>query len=158
MLHHKDQCSRTKMQPSYVPKKIFTDKTANGLTTCVIAFLNLAGMQAERISNSGRYLQGKSISRGFFGSVHTPGKFIPGSGRNGTADISSTITVSIGGKIAGLSVKWEVKMSDKQSEAQKEYEAEVQAAGGRYYIIHNWTEFWNKYSSLLKEFKHDTTR
>ena len=39
-----------------LPKIKYSDRTANGLTKCIIDFLRLQGWQAERISTTGRYL------------------------------------------------------------------------------------------------------
>lgn len=115
--------------PKYaVPTPKYTDKTANGLTRCIIDFLKYSGCQAERISNTGRVLkQPHGI------------KWIPGTGTKGSADISATIK--------GRSVKIEVKIGrDRQSDAQKEYQAVVERAGGVYYIARSWDEFigWYK--------------
>lgn len=125
------QCQRTSMPPDYVPRKKFTDKTANGLTKCIITFLRCMGNQAERISNMGRPV----VSRG---SV----SWIPGSGTKGTADVSATIR--------GKSVKIEVKIgADRQSEAQKRYEADVKAAGGHYFIAKTWDDFYKQYVVIV---------
>ena len=47
------------MNPNYVPKTKYTDKTANGLTKCVVDWLNLNGHRADRVSSAGRYIDGK---------------------------------------------------------------------------------------------------
>ena len=61
----------------------------------------------------------------------------------GSADISATIK--------GRSVKIEVKIGkDRQSEAQKAYQREVEAAGGLYYIAHDFTSFVKWYSMIMK--------
>lgn len=133
-------CSKTSMPPDYVPKTKYTDKTANGLTKCVIEWIKLHGGQAERINTTGRYIEGKEVTRGFYGVVRTKGKYIPGTGTKGSSDISSTIK--------GKSVKWEIKMNDKQSEAQKKYEADIKAAGGYYFIVHNFDEFIQYWEGL----------
>lgn len=139
-LQHAHDCSKTQMRPDYVPVTKFKDNTANGLTKAVIAYIRLMGGQAERISTQGTYIQGKEVSVGFYGVKRTKGKYIPSQGVKGSADISSTIR--------GLSVKWEVKMKDKQSEYQKQYQADIERAGGKYFIIHNFEEFINYYESL----------
>lgn len=145
ILDWEQRCSQTKMPKEYIPKNTYTDKTANGLTKAVIRFLTLHNCQAERISNTGRYIEGAIISKGFYGTSQAKGKFIPGGGKNGTADISATIR--------GRSVKLEVKIGrDRQSEAQKNYQEEVEAAGGKYFLVHNWEEFYGIYTSLINEF------
>lgn len=109
----------------YPVKPTFRDDTANGLTKCIITYLELKGQQAERISNTGRNFNGK---------------WIYGTGKNGTADISATIN--------GISVKIEVKIGkDRQSEAQWQYQRDIERAGGIYVIAKNFTDFVNWYHS-----------
>lgn len=138
------RCSNTKMQPNYVPKNVFTDKTANGLTKCIVTWININGYQAERISNTGRYIDDSKIVTDVMGhrkKIGT-GKYIKGSGTNGTADISATI--------CGRSVKIEVKMKDSQSDAQKLYEANIIKAGGIYFIARDFDEFMMFYKGLIE--------
>lgn len=109
----------------------YRDKTANDLTKSIIKYLTYRGYQAERISSSGRVIkrQGKSI-------------YIPGTSRNGTADISATI--------AGRSVKIEVKIGrDRQSPDQVSYQREVEAAGGIYYIAKEFQPFYEWVNQLI---------
>ncbi len=121
----------------------YTDRTANGLTKCVIDFLRFSGWQAERISSTGRYLDHSKIvtnTLGFSRRIGS-GKWIPGSMTRGTADISATI--------AGRSIKIEIKMRDRQSRDQKEYQRQVEQAGGKYWIVRSFDEFLNKYNELI---------
>ena len=124
------------MRSDYVPKEVFSDKTANKLTKAVIRYLQLNGYQAERISNMGRYIDESKVVTDAVGFTRRigSGKYIKGTGTNGTADISSTI--------AGRSVKIEIKIgADKQSEAQKKYQTDVERAGGLYWIVKDWNGF-----------------
>lgn len=143
-LDWEQRCTQTKIQPDYVPKNTFTDKTANGLTKCVIRFLQLNGWQVERISNTGRYIDDSKIVTNVLGQrmkIGT-GKYIKGTGTNGTADISSTIL--------GRSVKLEIKIGkDRQSDAQKDYADNVRKAGGIYEIITDYEQFLMWYYSFL---------
>lgn len=139
-LKWQDECSRTSMPSQYVPVTKYTDKTANGLTKLIIALITLQGGQAERINTTGRYLQGKSYVDVLGHNRTVKGKYIPGSGTKGSADISSTIK--------GKSVKWEVKMNDKQSEAQRKYQDDIERAGGLYFVVHNFEEFYTYYGSI----------
>ena len=141
------RCSQTRMPADYVPKNKYTDLTANGLTKAVCRFISLKGGQAERINSMGRVIDGRKLVTNVLGQTGLIGsqKYIPGTSTKGTADVSSTIL--------GRSIKWEIKMKDKQSQAQKEYQADIERAGGRYYIIHNWDEFYKYYSALIEEFK-----
>ena len=59
-LKHAEECKKyPSMPPAYIPLTKFTDKTANGLTKCVIAWINLHGGQAERINTTGRMIEVK---------------------------------------------------------------------------------------------------
>jgi hypothetical protein len=114
----------------------FSDKTTNGLTNTVIAFINYSGGQAERISSTGRVIHtGKPINGSCFGiNSKGEGKYIPGTGTKGTADISATID--------GRSVKIEIKFGkDRQSEAQKVYQANIEQAKGVYLIVRDFDTF-----------------
>lgn len=117
-----------------------TDNSANGLTRCIIDFLNYSGHQAERISSMGRVIKGKD-KFGIDGKVYKgESKYIPGTSTKGTADISATIN--------GKSVKIEVKFGkDRQSEAQKQYQKSVEQAGGVYFISSTFDDFIDFYDN-----------
>ncbi len=130
-----------------VPKK-YKLSTSNGLTSAVIDYINLTGGQAERISNTGRYLDARKVVSDVLGHERTigTGKWIKGSGTLGTADISATIKNKAG---IGLSVKLEIKInSDIQSIYQKRYQDHIEQAGGVYIIIHSLEEFINWYNEF----------
>jgi len=137
------QAKHPNMHPDCIPRPVYSDKTANGLTKMVIDWITLNGGQAERISNMGRYIDSSKVVTNVLGQRMKigSGKFIPGAGTNGTADISAIVK--------GRSVKIEVKMKDKQSDAQKKYQESVERAGGIYYIVRSFDEFIEKYYSLL---------
>ena len=120
----------------YLAPQDYDDRTANGLTKCIIDFIRFNGHQAERINTTGRPIDQTRTFTDVTGRMRTIGsiKWIKGTTTNGSADISATID--------GRSVKVEVKIgSDKQSQAQKEYQLTVEAAGGLYFLAHNFTEF-----------------
>ena len=120
----------------YLTKHEYTDKTANGLTRAIIDFVKLRGGQAERISTTGRPIDRRQKYTDAIGMQRVIGsiEWIKGTGTNGSADISATI--------AGKSVKIEVKiLKDRQSEAQKQYQADIEKAGGIYYIAKDFTSF-----------------
>jgi len=128
-----------------IPAPKYSDKTANGLTKCIIDYLKLSGWQAERISSMGRQIDKRVISTDCIGRQRTIGsiQYIPGTSTNGTADISATIK--------GRSVKIEVKIgADKQSEAQRKYESDVNKAGGIYFIAKDFDGFIDKYNELIQ--------
>lgn len=141
---------------SYRPIRAYSDKTANGLTECIEHFLNFSGHQAERISSSGRYIDNSQTYTDVVGFKRKigSGKWIPGNTTKGTADISSTISVSFAGKKIPLSVKWEVKIGkDRQSKDQKRYEESIKRANGYYFIVKNFDDFYEKYTTLIKSYE-----
>ena len=131
-----------------IPVPKYSDATANGLTKCVIDFLNLSGHQAERISSMGRMIDKRQKSTDVLGRERIIGSltYIKGTSTNGTADISSIIN--------GKSVKIEIKIGkDKQSEAQKKYQQATEKAGGIYLITTNFDEFMEQYKMLSADVK-----
>lgn len=131
------------MDPRFIPLTDWKDTSANGLTKCIIFWINALGGQAERISNQGQYRAGKKIQVGTGEIAYTKelkGKWTPGQGTKGTADISATI--------GGRSVKIEVKQKDKQSDVQKQYQQSIESAGGVYQIFRNFDDFVLWYESF----------
>ena len=121
----------------------YTDKTANGLTKCIIDWVTMSGYQAERISSMGRMIDNRETYTDVVGRTKTIGstKWIPGSSTKGTADISATIK--------GRSIKIEVKIGkDRQSDAQKAYQLQVEKAGGVYIIVKTFEDFYNWYQTF----------
>ena len=132
------------MDVRFIPLTDWKDTSANGLTKCIIFWINAMGGQAERISNQGQYREGKKIDVGT-GEIaykkQLPGKWTPGQGTKGTADISATIR--------GRSVKIEVKYNkDRQSDAQKQYQEMIEKAGGVYIIAKTFDDFVIWYESF----------
>lgn len=120
----------------------YKSNSTNGLTRCVIDFLKFSGHQAERISNTGRPIDNTKVVKDVIGFQRRIGSitWIPGSGTNGTADVSSVIL--------GRAVKIEIKNSlkhDRQSEAQKEYQKAIEDSGGIYIIASSFALFLNFY-------------
>jgi hypothetical protein len=131
-----------------IPIPKYSDSTANGLTKCVIDFLNYSDHQAERISSMGRMLDKTKIVEDVLGRQRTIGsmQYIKGTSTNGTADISSIIN--------GKSVKIEIKIgADIQSKAQKDYQIATEKAGGIYLITKTFDEFMAQYTGLSAEVK-----
>lgn len=123
----------------------FKVNETNGLTKAVIAWIQVHGYQAERISTTGRYIDNRKKVTDVMGHTRMlgSGKYIPGTGTKGSADISATI--------AGRSVKIEIKneaTNDRQSEAQKKYQDAIERAGGVYLIVRTFSgfvEWWKSY-------------
>ena len=125
-----------------VPK--YSDKTANGLTKCIIDFLNLSGHFAERINTMGRMIDGRKQVTDVIGRTKTIGsaKYIPTTGTKGSSDISVTIK--------GRSVKIEVKINkDRQSQDQILYQHRTEQAGGTYLIAKDFESFYDWYIGYL---------
>lgn len=119
-----------------------SDKTANNLTKAVIRWIQIHGGQAERINTMGRFIQGATVSKGFYGSKQLKGKYIPTTSTKGSSDISATVK--------GKSWKIEIKIgNDKQSEAQKKYQSDIEAAGGKYTIVRSLDEFVKEWEAML---------
>ena len=132
------------MDARFIPLTDWKDTSANSLTKCIIFWINAMGGQAERISNQGQYRAGKKIEVGTGEIQYTKelkGKWTPGQGTKGTADISATIR--------GRSVKIEVKQKDKQSEVQKQYQQSIESAGGIYEIFRDFDSFVEWYEKFI---------
>ena len=125
-----------------IPK--YTDATANGLTKCVIDYLQLSNHQAERINTMGRPIDNRKQVTDVIGRTKTIGSMTWGksTATKGSADISSTIL--------GRSVKIEVKIGkDRQSDHQKIYQENIEKSGGQYWIVKNFSDFYEKYQNFL---------
>jgi hypothetical protein len=126
----------------------YEDKTANGLTKCIIEFLQLSNHQAERINTMGRPIDNRKQVTDVIGRTKTIGSMTWGksTATKGSADISATIQ--------GRSVKIEVKIgADRQSEDQKVYQANIEKSGGKYWIAKNFDDFIKKYDDFLESLK-----
>lgn len=128
-----------------IPQPKYSDKTANGLTKCIVDYLNLIGGIAERRNSMGRYLQPKEYTNVFGKKVQLgKGKYIPTTGRNGTADISGIL------KRVPLAI--EVKIGkDRMSEAQKAYKADFERAGGWYCIARSFDQFIDEIQERFRD-------
>jgi hypothetical protein len=124
--------------PNYIPKTMYKDSTANGLTKAIIDYITLHGYQAERINTMGTAREKKTTAGKVIGVTWTKG-----TGTVGSADISATIR--------GRSVKIEVKIGkDRQSEAQKRYQENIERAGGIYIIAKDFDTFVEWYEKFIE--------
>jgi hypothetical protein len=122
----------------YIPKTMYKDQTANGLTRAICDFINYQGYQAERINTMGTAREKKTTAGKVIGVTWTKGTSTAGS-----ADISATIK--------GRSVKIEVKIGkDRQSEAQKRYQENIEKAGGIYIIAKDFDSFVDWYENFIQ--------
>lgn len=123
----------------------YSDKTANGLTSCIIDFLKLSGCQAERINTMGRPIDSRKQVTDVIGKTKTIGSMTWGksTATKGSADISATIK--------GRSVKIEVKIGkDRQSDFQKKYQADIEQSGGIYFIAKDFETFYDFFQNHLE--------
>jgi hypothetical protein len=154
-LKHLKQDSMLEAYPN-VPKYAlstpkYEDKTANGLTKCIIEFLQLSNHQAERINTMGRPIDNRKQVTDVIGRTKTIGSMTWGksTATKGSADISATIQ--------GRSVKIEVKIgADRQSQDQKIYQENIEKSGGKYWIAKNFDDFIKKYDDFLDSLKSIT--
>ena len=115
----------------------YSDKTANGLTKCVIDFIRLSGGQAERINATGQYIDQSQTYIDVLGRTRTigTGQWLQSTGQKGTADISAVIR--------GRAVKIEIKVGkDRQSGDKRKYQEAIERAGGVYLIVRSFDEFF----------------
>jgi hypothetical protein len=125
-----------------IPRASFNDRTSNGLTRCIIRWLELHNNYAVRINTMGRQLAATTVID-VIGRAHvTPGKWIPGTTRRGTADIHASIN--------GRHVSIEVKVGrDKMSDEQHDTQQMVEESGGLYVVATSFEQFLDWYFGLL---------
>ena len=129
---------------AFIPKTKYSDRTANGLTKCILDFLQLSGHQAERINRIARPIDTRQEVTDVLGRTRVIGsiQFIKSGGTNGSADISAIMQ--------GRAVKIEIKIGkDKQSSEQKQYQQAVEKAGGTYVIATSFVQFYEWYGTFL---------
>jgi hypothetical protein len=133
----------------YIPPYKHSDNSTNGLTHCVVDFLNYSGHFAERINNTGRYIGG-SVIEGANGKVVTQGKYIKGTGRNGRADISAKIKLP--NMKYAVPVEIEIKWAkDRMSQAQKNYARDMFGVSAVYWVVRDFDQFMQLYNDFVNE-------
>jgi len=124
----------------YAPPPYPKVNTANGLTKFICNFLMWHEHRATRINSTGRLIDG--LEKQPSGAILTTKKWIPGSTRKGTADISATIK--------GRSVMIEIKIGkDRASPYQIAEQERERKAGGIYEFISTPEQFFVLYDSLI---------
>jgi hypothetical protein len=122
----------------------YTDKTANGLTKCIKTWFDLQpNAQAERISVMGRMVDCRKTFIDIVGRQRVIGntQYIPSSMKKGSSDLSCLYN--------GMTIKIEIKIGrDRQSDNQKKYQADIERAGGKYWIVTSWDDFITKIQTL----------
>jgi hypothetical protein len=132
----------------YLPIPKYTDATSNGLTKCVIDYIDFNDFQAERINSTGAIKDNRKTSTDVLGNIRTIGslQWIKSSTQTGTADISATIK----GRSIKIEIKCEATGDNKQSKGQIEYQKQIEAAGGVYLIVRNFNQFYEWFNYFVK--------
>lgn len=132
-----------------IPQPNYTDRTSNGLTKCIVDWIEFNGFQAERINSTGRQIDKRKEIKDSLGNCRTIGsvKWVKGSTQVGTADISATIK----GRSVKIEVKCKVTKDNYQSKGQKEYQRKIEKAGGVYIIARTFKGFYEWYLQFLKQ-------
>ncbi|WP_020598683.1 hypothetical protein [Spirosoma panaciterrae] len=115
---------------SRIPRSKYTDRTANGLTTCVMAWLQLNGHFCARINTGGIYDENL-------------GKYRPSGSTRGTPDVLCCIR----GRFVGLEIK---SGSDKLSEAQKAIARQIEASLGFFLEVRSFEGFYRWYEEFTR--------
>ena len=117
------------VEAKYLCPRRFRDDDANSLTACIVKYITLKGGFASRINSTGVY--DKRL-----------GKYRTGTQKKGIADVWATYK--------GLSLQIEIKAGkDRQSDVQRKVEADQTAAGGKYYLARNFTDFKTWFDNLV---------
>lgn len=132
--------------------KSYSDKNEKGLVKCITDFLKFSGHHAERIDNKGTRVDERQVVENVIGMMKTIGsvRYNYSQQERGTADVSATIKKQFGNQIIGCSVKIEIKIGkDFQKPAQKEYQQKVEKAGGFYWIVKSFPDFYQQYHEFV---------
>lgn len=133
----------------YIPEYKNSDNSTNGLTKCVVDFLNYSGHFAERVNNTGRFIAGSRIDEGH-AKFQTTGKWIKGTGVNGRADISAKIKLPQ--HQFAIPVEIEIKYAkDRMSDAQKEYKSAMFNVGAVYIVVRDFDMFMDWYVTFTTQ-------
>lgn len=117
--------------PNYFIKLKPDTKSANGLTSAIVKYIDLKGGFASRINSGGVYDSKLGTHR-------------QGTTKKGFSDIQ--------GVYNGLSLYVEVKIGrDKQSDYQKEFQKKVTASGGFYFIAKDFESFHYWFNNVLNK-------
>lgn len=128
----------------YSPPVIPKWKTANGLTKMICQFLMWHEHRATRVNTTGRLIDG--VEKQPSGVILSTKKWIPGSTRKGSSDISATLF--------GRSLMIEIKIGkDRASQYQLDEQARERKAGGTYEFISTPEEFFELYDRFVSLYK-----
>ena len=134
-------------------KYAHSDNSTNGLTKCIIDFLNYSGHYAERINTTGKYVDNSKVVENVLGQKVKvgSGQWIKGTGVKGRADITAKIKME--NTPYPVAVEIEIKFGkDRMSDAQKEYQSKMEDIGTPYVVIKtfdNFIEWFNLFTKKL---------
>ena len=124
-----------------IVKTKFEDRSANGLTRCVLHFLQLRGHWATRVNTTGRLLQGKEYIDVLGHRKQMKSTWVPGTTKRGTADIHAVID--------GRHCSIEIKVGrDRMSKEQLATKAAIEKSGGLYFVAKDFESFFAWYSRI----------
>lgn len=135
-----------------IPRQSFNDRTSNGLTRCILRWLELHGHWATRINTTGRKLRDTVVVDVIGRGRTIPGRWVKGTTKRGTADIHAVI----GGRHVSIEVK---AGRDRMSDAQHKTKEAIESCGGVYYIACDFESFTQWYSNFInsKSLSHVST-
>lgn len=131
-------------RPSNPLSKYSTKRNANKIESMICDFLKLSGHHCERTKTTGRMIEGQTIQRGFYGSVKTKSKWIPGTATTGSSDLKAIVN----GRFVAIEVKYG---QDRQSQSQRQYEADIITSGGVYMVVKSFEDFYDQYQKLIQD-------
>ena len=105
----------------YIPRSKYSDRDANGLTRCIVDYLNFSGHFATRLASTGTYRDDLK-------------KFVPSQQRAGMPDVLAVVE--------GRALFVEVKVGrDALSQLQKQTITALEQAGAWVYVAHSFEGF-----------------
>jgi hypothetical protein len=123
-------------------RKVYSDKTANGLTLAILDFCTIQGIMCQRTGSEGRFRNGATVVDVIGRTRQMKGMWLPGH-NVGQGDLQ----IVLKGRIYSI----EVKIGrDTQSEVQKEFQSRLERAGGIYVIVKSWEDFYYRFKSWKK--------
>ncbi len=109
------------IDPRFLAPRTYRDDKANCLTSCVVKYIELMGGWASRVNTTGIY--DAKLKR-----------YRTSTQKRGIADVIATYR--------GLSLQIEIKIGrDRMSDDQMKVQSQVEKAGGRFFVAHDFTEF-----------------
>lgn len=121
--------------------KPYTDTTSNGLTACIIDWINYSGGTANRINTQGQVRKERVEYAG--GQHRDFVRYTPSTTRKGTADIHSVMN--------GRHLSIEVKIGpDRLSSEQIKEQERITRAGGLYFIAKDMQGFVDWFKSIFE--------